>query len=107
MKVNIVVDCTPDEARRFMGLPDVAPMQGRLVAAMEQRLVEAIAATDTATLVEQWLPLTLKGVEQWQSLWGKLAGASLGGAAGPAGAAPGATAGAAAGARRRRTPPAG
>ena len=27
MKVNIEVDCTPDEARRFLGLPDVAPMQ--------------------------------------------------------------------------------
>lgn len=23
MKVNIEIDCTPDEARRFMGLPDV------------------------------------------------------------------------------------
>lgn len=24
MKVNVEIDCTPDEARRFMGLPDVA-----------------------------------------------------------------------------------
>ena len=23
MKVNIEIDCSPDEARRFMGLPDV------------------------------------------------------------------------------------
>ena len=23
MKVNVEVDCTPDEARRFLGLPDV------------------------------------------------------------------------------------
>ena len=24
MKVNVEIDCTPDEARRFMGLPDVS-----------------------------------------------------------------------------------
>ncbi|MGH6786008.1 MAG: DUF6489 family protein [Novosphingobium sp.] len=24
MKVNVEIDCTPEEARRFMGLPDVA-----------------------------------------------------------------------------------
>ena len=41
MKVNIEVDCTPDEARRFLGLPDVAPMQQTVMEAMEQRLVEA------------------------------------------------------------------
>ena len=37
MKVNIEVDCTPDEARRFLGLPDVAPMQQTVMAAMEKR----------------------------------------------------------------------
>ena len=24
MKVNVEIDCTPDEARRFLGLPDVS-----------------------------------------------------------------------------------
>ncbi|WP_371917856.1 DUF6489 family protein, partial [Pseudomonas sp. FW306-02-F08-AA] len=24
MKINVEVDCTPEEARRFMGLPDLA-----------------------------------------------------------------------------------
>lgn len=32
MKITIDVDCTPDEARRFLGLPDVAPMQEALMA---------------------------------------------------------------------------
>jgi len=99
MKINIVVDCTPDEARRFMGLPDVAPMHERIVKALEKRLVEAIASTDTATLAKQWMPLTLKGIEQWQSLWGELASAAMG-AAGQAAAGKD-------GGSRRRTPPGG
>ena len=26
MKIRIDIDCTPEEARAFLGLPDVAPM---------------------------------------------------------------------------------
>ena len=78
MKVNIEVDCTPDEARRFLGLPDVAPMQQTVMAAMEKRLVDTIQATDTQKLLDQWLPLGLKGMEQWQSLWTQLAQSAAG-----------------------------
>ena len=27
MKITVGIDCTPTEAREFMGLPDVKPMQ--------------------------------------------------------------------------------
>ena len=78
MKINVEVDCTPDEARRFLGLPDVAPMQQTVMAAMEQRLVDTIQATDTQKLLEQWLPLGMKGVEQWQAMWTQVAQAAAG-----------------------------
>jgi Family of unknown function (DUF6489) len=78
MKVNIEVDCTPDEARRFLGLPDVAPMQQAVVAAMERRLVDAVESTDTQKLLEQWPPLGIKGIEQWQSLWTQIAQSAAG-----------------------------
>jgi hypothetical protein len=31
MKVTVEIDCTPEEARRFLGLPDVVPMQHEVV----------------------------------------------------------------------------
>ena len=34
MKVTIEIDCTPDEARVFMGLPDVKPMQAAVMASL-------------------------------------------------------------------------
>jgi hypothetical protein len=40
MKVTIEIDCTPAEARQFMGLPDLQPMQDRLLEEMEGRLRE-------------------------------------------------------------------
>ena len=35
MKLNIEIDCTPAEARAFLGLPDVTPLNDHLVAAMQ------------------------------------------------------------------------
>ena len=78
MKFNIEVDCTPDEARRFLGFPDVVPMQERLLEKMEKRLAEAITSGDTSALMEQFLPFGAKGIEQWQSMWTQLATAASG-----------------------------
>lgn len=81
MKIHIEVDCTPEEARRFLGLPDVGPMQATLIEMLQERLTEAMRATDARTLLEQWLPLGIKGLEQWQSFWTQLAGAASAAAA--------------------------
>ena len=36
MKINVEVDCTPLEAREFLGLPDVKPMQAAITEAAGQ-----------------------------------------------------------------------
>ena len=43
MKVTINIDCTPLEARQFMGLPDVQPMQAAVMAEMEKRVMAEAA----------------------------------------------------------------
>lgn len=78
MKFNIEVECTPDEARRFLGLPEVAAMQERLIQEMEVQLKETIRTMDGKAMLEQWLPVGLKGVEQFQSFWTQLAAAAAG-----------------------------
>ena len=42
MKITINVDCTPLEARQFMGLPDVEPMQKAVMADIEKRMLTEI-----------------------------------------------------------------
>ena len=78
MKFNIEVECTPDEARRFLGLPEVAAMQERLIEEMEVQLKDTIRTMDGKAMLEQWLPVGLKGVEQAQSFWTQLAAAAAG-----------------------------
>ncbi len=83
MKFNIQIDCTAEEARAFLGLPDVGPMQRTLMSAAEERLLEAVKAMDAKTLMDQWLPLSLRSLEQWQGLWAQMAAAAAGGARKP------------------------
>ncbi|MEA3017690.1 MAG: hypothetical protein QOI38_2412, partial [Sphingomonadales bacterium] len=46
MKVTIDIDCTPEEARRFMGLPDLTPVHEAYV----ERLKGAVADGATPEL---------------------------------------------------------
>ena len=38
MKVTIEIDCTPIEARQFLGLPNVEPMQAAVMQQLEKRM---------------------------------------------------------------------
>lgn len=61
MKVTIDIDCTPQEARQFMGLPDVEPMQKAAMAEMEKRMLEEIEKFTPEALLKSWMPLMAQG----------------------------------------------
>ena len=57
MKVNITMDMTPEEARAFMGLPDVAPMQKKMMDEMQARMRAAFDTGDPEAMMKAWMPL--------------------------------------------------
>jgi hypothetical protein len=57
MKVNIEMEMTPEEARAFMGLPDVAPMQKKMLDEMQARMKQAFDANDPEGMMRAWMPL--------------------------------------------------
>ena len=81
MKITIDVDCTPQEARAFLGLPHIEPMQDALVAQMQERLSGYLEALDPEQLMKLWLPGGMQGLAQiqerfWSQLMGGMAGAA-------------------------------
>lgn len=66
MKIHVDIDCTPEEARTFLGLPDVAPMQEAVVAEMQKQMLANLAAMDPEQLFKTWLPAGMQGWEQMQ-----------------------------------------
>ncbi|MFL5268941.1 MAG: DUF6489 family protein [Stellaceae bacterium] len=69
MKVKLDIECTPEEARAFFGLPDVRPLQEALMPEVEERLRATLKAMDPEAMLKSWLPATLKGFEQLQEMF--------------------------------------
>ena len=73
MKVTVNVECSPEEARAFLGLPDVAPMQQALMKELEDRLRSNIQAMTPDAMLKTWLPTSMQNVEQAQKVfWGQI-----------------------------------
>jgi Family of unknown function (DUF6489) len=66
MKIKIDIDCTPEEARTFLGLPDVVPLQTELMQAIQDRMMKTLASMDPETLFKMWLPGGPQTLEQMQ-----------------------------------------
>lgn len=80
MKITINVDCTPEEARTFLGLPDVQPMQAAMMQQLQERMSANLAAMEPETLMKTWLPLGMENMEQLQRFfWTQMTGAGTGG----------------------------
>jgi len=75
MKIHIDIDCSPEEARAFLGLPDVRPMQESVMAEVEKRMKANLAAMDPETMLKTWLPAGIQSLEQMQKMfWAQMTG---------------------------------
>ncbi|HVH02386.1 MAG TPA: DUF6489 family protein [Amaricoccus sp.] len=66
MKINVEIDCTPQEARAFLGLPDVQPMQEQLLADLQERMSANVRAMDPQEMMRLWFA---PGVEGFGNLY--------------------------------------
>ena len=70
VKITVDVDCTPEEARAFLGLPDVKPMQDELIREMQERMAATVRAMEPHEMLEKpGCPTTMKGFEQLQEFF--------------------------------------
>lgn len=82
MKVTVNVDCTPEEARSFLGLPDVQPIQEAVMAQMQERLLNSLKSMDPEVLLKTWGPMGLQNFEQMQKFFFSQFPGGLGGTTG-------------------------
>jgi len=69
MKITFDIDCTPEEARRFLGLPDVTEMNQAMTAELQKRLMDNLSAMNAEQLMKTWVPAGLQGLEQMQKMF--------------------------------------
>jgi hypothetical protein len=73
MKINVEVDISPAEARAFLGLPDVAPMQAEVLEEMKRKALESMndfdpANFDPAKSMENYFSLYPKWMEAFSKI---------------------------------------
>ncbi len=67
MKVNIEIDCSPDEARRFMGLPDVDKANAVYMDAFAKAMQSAGSVDKMQEYAQQLAPMGQLGMKMFQS----------------------------------------
>ena len=68
MKITVEVDCTPEEARRAMGIPDVAAIQEAYLQRVMGLSQEGVKPEMIETLIKGWSPLGDAGMGLWRAL---------------------------------------
>jgi hypothetical protein len=82
VKVSLEVDCTPQEARAFLGLPDVSALNEHLVSEMQARMDANIAMAQPEELMKNWMAFGGQASEQFMKLMTAAAGQGLAGKGG-------------------------
>jgi hypothetical protein len=67
MKVHIEIDCTPEEARQFMGLPDVEQANAIYVDTIAKAMKGVSNAEQLEQYARQLAPMGQMGLKMFQS----------------------------------------
>lgn len=70
MKFNVEVDCTPTEARAFLGLPDAQPMQKAMMDQLQDKMSASIHAFSPEGLMQSWFNpnVSVQVMEMFQNM---------------------------------------
>ena len=64
MKCNVEFDFTPLEARQFFGMPDVQPLQARVMAEVERKMLAEMERFSPDSVLKTWLSMYFQAPEQ-------------------------------------------
>ncbi|RDC61147.1 hypothetical protein HME9302_02366 [Alteripontixanthobacter maritimus] len=68
MKVHVEIDCTPEEARTFMGLPDVAKANDVYIDTMTKAMKGVSNPEQLQGFAKQLAPMGQLGLKMFQNL---------------------------------------
>lgn len=76
MNITMNIDCTPEEARRLMGLPDMTPIHDLYLAHLKQTMAEGLSPELLEKMMRAWTPMSEAGFGVWKQVFNQMTGAS-------------------------------
>ena len=78
MKVTVDIDCTPEEARAFFGLPDVRPLHAAWTERMRGLIDNGLTPSDLERMLRTWTE-GVPGMQEAFLRWQQMMFAAMGG----------------------------
>ena len=73
MKITIDIDCTPQEARSFLGLPDVEVLNKQMMDAMQERIQKGFEPEELDKMMKMWMGTAGTNMNEMQkAFWSML-----------------------------------
>jgi hypothetical protein len=70
--VTVDVDCTPEEARRFMGLPDMSSVHEAYLDKMKRVIDEGMTPDVLEGVMRNWMPMGEAGMNVWRTMFDQI-----------------------------------
>ena len=74
MKVTVDIDCTPEEARRFMGLPDLSSVHAAYIEKMQAMMADGLTPDMVSEMMKSWAPMGEAGLNMWSQMFDQMSG---------------------------------
>lgn len=74
MNISVNVDCTPEEARRFMGLPDMGPIHALYLDKLREAMTTGLTPDAMENMVRTWAPMGEVGMNAWRQMIEQMTG---------------------------------
>lgn len=72
--MKVTVECTPEEARRMMGLPDLSSLHEAYLEKLRTMMVDGLTPDAAAELMKSWGPMTEGGMNIWSQMLEQMSG---------------------------------
>jgi hypothetical protein len=78
VNITMNIECTPEEARRLMGLPDMAPIHDLYLDKFREAMTTGLTPEMFEQMVRTWSPMGEMGMNAWRQLVDQMTGQRTG-----------------------------
>jgi hypothetical protein len=76
VNITMNIECTPEEARRLMGLPDMGPIHDLYLDRLREAMTNGVSPEMVEQMVRTWMPMGEVGMNAWRQMVDQMTGTS-------------------------------
>ena len=77
MKITMDIECSPEEARRLMGLPDMGPIHDIYLDKLKETMSQGLTPETMDRMIKTWTPMGEVGMNAWRQMIEQLSGGTI------------------------------